>query len=127
MMQVRATIRGEPDSPPLTRIFDYGTADEEIFFNSADAVQEKLRQGMKVNANEALASFCAFVVRAVRAGRKDSEIHQDASCLLTLDNVMFGVPETLRNITFEARIDGKPIRKIELREPIPIGRYILSG
>ncbi len=126
MMQVRVTVRGEPDSPPLTRIFDCGSADEEILFYSADAVQEKLVRGMKVNANEALVSFCAFVVRAFRAGRKDSEIQRDASRLLTLDNVMFGVPETLRNITFEATVDSSS-RKIELREPIPIGRYILSG
>ncbi len=127
MMQFRATVNGEPDSPPLTRTFDYSTADEEIFFSSADAVQEKLQRRMKINANEALVEFCAFVVKAVRAGRRDSDIQRDASRLLTLDSVMFGVPETLRKITFEARVDGKPIRKIELREPIPIGSYMLSG
>ncbi|MGI0029143.1 MAG: urease subunit gamma [Nitrososphaera sp.] len=127
MMLFRATVKGEPDSPPFTRTFDYSTADEEIFFSSADAVQEKLQRRMKINANEALVEFCAFVVKAVRAGMRDSDIQRDASRLLTLDSVMFGVPETLRKITFEARVDGKPIRKIELREPIPIGSYMLSG
>lgn len=123
MILVRATVKGEPDAPAFTRVFDY---DEEIFFSSAMMVEEKVRQNMKINASEALIAYCAFVVRSIRADKPDN-IQDGASKILSVDRVMIGVPETLRVITFEAAIDSRPARKIVLRQPIRAGKYTLVG
>lgn len=127
MIRVRATVRGEPDVPAFTRAFDYGSADEEIFFSSVSMVQEKLARSMKINANEALVVYCAHVVRSIRASKSDSNIQEHVSKILSVDKVMIGVPETLRVITFEAKIDSKPVRQITFREPMPASSYTMAA
>ena len=122
MIHVKATIRGEPDVPPFTKVFDY---DEEIFFSSARIIEEKIQRKMKVNANEALMAYCAYVVEAIRAGRTDSDIQDGAAEILSADRVMIGVPETLRTITLEAAIDSRPGRKLSLIQPILADKHTL--
>jgi len=124
MIHVKATVRGEPDVPAFTRIFDY---DEEIFLSSAKIIEEKVQCNMKINAGEALLAYCAHVARAIRAAKQDSTIRDEARKILSVDKVMIGVPETLRVITFEATIDAWPTRKIVLKQPIPVGKYSLVG
>lgn len=123
MIKVRATVRGEPDVPPVSKLFDY---DEDSFFASAKVIEEKIQRGMKINANEALTAYCAYVARGIRAGRKDSEIQNSVSKLLSESSVMIGVPETLRTITFEVAMQNWT-RKITIREPIPTSNYIMAG
>ena len=124
MIHVKATVRGEPDASPFTRVFDY---DEEIFLSSAKIIEEKIQRDIKINADEALIAYCAHVVRSIRASKKDSDIQDDARKILAVDKVMIGVPETLRLITFEATIDSRSARKIVLKQPIPAGKYSLVG
>lgn len=124
MIHVRATVRGEPDAPAFTKVFDY---DEEIFWSSAKMIEEKVQRGMKINASEALIMYCAFVVKSIRAGNKDSNIQDEARKILSVDRVMIGVPETLREITLEAAVDSKPARRIVLMQPIPAGKYSMAG
>jgi urease gamma subunit len=121
MINVRATIRGEPDAPPFTKVFDY---DEEIFDSSAMMVEEKIRHNMKINTNEALMAYCAYLVKSVRAGKNEREI-QKFFPKFTLNNVMIGVPETLRAIMFEVTI-AKKARKITIKEPIPTSSYVMA-
>jgi urease gamma subunit len=124
MIHVKATVRGEPDVPAITRIFDY---DEEIFLSSAKIIEEKVQRNMKINAGETLIAYCAHVARSIRSGKQDSTIQDEARKILSVDKVMIGVPETLRVITFEATIDTRPARKIVLKQPIPAGKYSLVG
>ncbi|HEV8404532.1 MAG TPA: urease subunit gamma [Nitrososphaera sp.] len=123
MIRVKATIRGEPDVPSFTTIFDY---DENIFFSSSTMIEEKIQQKMKINANEALMAYCAYVVKSIRAGKKDADIRKGASEILSVNNVMIGVPETLQAIIFEVALENKT-RKIAFKEPIPTSSYIMSG
>ena len=118
MMTVRATVKGEPDVPAFTKVFEYGTADEEIFFSSAAMVGEKLRCGMKLNTNEALIMYCSHAVKSIRDSKSDQSIQHDASILLGAEDAMIGVRETLRQITLDVRVDNKPARTITLKEPI---------
>ena len=122
MIRVRATFKGEPDVPAFTKIFD---SDDDIFFSSASMVEEKIRRNMKINANEALVTYCSYVVKSVRAGKQDGEIKNGAAKILSADSVMIGVPETLQEITFEM-IEGKVARKIVIDHPIPISGYIMA-
>lgn len=124
MIRVKATVRGEPDVPPFTRVFD---SDEEVFYSSSAMVQEKIKRNMKINANEALITYCSYVVKSIRAGRQDTEIQMGAPKILSAANVMIGVPETLRVIKVEAIIDSKAARKITLKEPIPASSYMMTG
>jgi urease gamma subunit len=124
MIHVKATVRGEPDAPAFTRVFNY---DEEIFLSSAKVIEEKVQRNMKINAGEALIAYCAHVVRSIRASKQDSNIQDEARKILSVDKVMIGVPETLRVITFEAAIDSRPARKIVLKQPIPAGKYSMAG
>ena len=122
MIQIRATVKGEPDAPAFARIFDY---DEEIFISSAKAIEEKIRKKLKVNANEALMLYCAHMVKAIRAGKKDRDIQNGTSKILSAGSVMIGVPETLQAITLEVTIENRT-RKIILKEPIPKSSYIMA-
>jgi urease gamma subunit len=117
LIRVKATVRGEPDVPAFIRTFD---SDEEIFFSSSSIIEEKIRQKMKINANEALMTYCAYVLKSIRAGRKDSDIKRGAAKILSANSVMIGVRETLQEIKFEAIIDSsKAARKIKIKHPIP--------
>jgi len=127
MIIVRATIKGEPDVPAFTRVFEYGSTDEEIFFSSSAMVEEKLRCGMKLNANEALVLYCSYLTRSIRGGKSDELIQEGAAKILGSDNTMIGVAETLRLITFEARIDSRPARRIVFIEPISKGKSLLAS
>jgi hypothetical protein len=40
---------------------------------------------------------------------------------------MIGVPETLRQVTFEAKLDKLPNKRIILKEPIPTSNYVLAA
>jgi urease gamma subunit len=127
MIVVRATIRGEPDVPAFTKFFEYGTSDEEIFFSSAAMIEEKLRCKMKLNANEALVLYCAYLVKSIRGGKPDDSIRHGSTHILAPNDAMIGVAETLRSITFEAKIDSKPARTIVLEEPITVPRNPLAS
>lgn len=123
MIRVKATVRGEPDVPSFTTVFD---SDERVFFSSSAMIEEKIQRKMKINTNEALMAYCAYVVKSIRAGRKDTDIQKGASEILSANNVMIGVPETLQVITFEVALENRT-RKIAFKEPIPTSSYIMSG
>ena len=127
MIYLKIEVKGEPDVLPFTRIFEHGNkTDEQIFFNSVDIVKEKLAGNLKINTNEALLVYCAYIVNELRAGKSKDIVEKNAPKILSTHNVMIGVPETLRKITFEATIDDLPKEVIIFEEPIPIGDYILT-
>ena len=127
MIHLKVEVKGEPDVPPFTRIFEHGDKiDEQIFFNSVDIVKEKLVRNLKINTNEALLVYCAYIVNELRSGKSKNTIEKNVSKILSTHNVMIGVPETLRKITFEATIDDLPKEVVIFEEPIPIRDYILT-
>ncbi|MGB6589876.1 MAG: urease subunit gamma [Candidatus Nitrosopolaris sp.] len=119
MIVIRAEVRGEPDVPPFTRVFEYlDESDEEIFYGSIKIIKEKLSKKSRVNTNESLALYCGYVVDELRAHKSTDTIEKNAPIILS-ENVMIGVPETLRTISFEVILDNIPKKKITLHEPIP--------
>jgi urease subunit gamma len=127
MIHVRATVKGEPDVLAFTRIYEYGTADEEIFFSSVSMIEEKLRCKMKINVNEVLVLFSSQLVKSVRAGNRTEDIKNYAAKLLSSDKVMIGVPETLQQVSFEAMIDSKPAVRFVLENAIPTNKQSFAG
>jgi urease gamma subunit len=128
MIHIKATVKGEPDTAPFAQTFLYADkSDEQVFSNSLRMIKEKLDKNLRVNINESLIIYCAYIVNELRAHKPVRVIEKNAQKILPADKVMIGVPETLRKITFEAKIDTLPNRRIILKEPIPTSNYTLAA
>jgi urease gamma subunit len=90
------------------------------------SISEKLSNEMKINLNEALYIYLDYIMRSLDLDRKVNEIIPFASTLLTPDQVMIGVPESLRKITFSILKPNSQRLDIIIREPIQTPAYILS-
>lgn len=128
MINIKVTVKGEPDTTPFTCIFLYvNKSDEQVFHNSVEMIQEKLDKNLRININESLILYCAYAISELRAGKPVTVIEKNVHKILSPDKVMIGVPESLREITFEAKIDKLPKRRITLNEPITTSNYILAA
>jgi len=127
MIKIIAIIKGEEDIPPLSKLFEYDTSSEKIFFNGLKIVQTRLSQNLRININETLMLFCGLITQQLREGKSNSEIADSLSKMLTPEKVMIGVPESMRMISFEVSIDDKPPQTISIVEPISITDYILTN
>ena len=128
MINIKAIVKGEPDTAPFTSTFFYpDESDEELFYNSVNMIKEKLDKNLKININESLMIYCAYIIGKLRANEAISVIERNAQKILHPDKVMIGVPESLRKIVFEAKIDKLPKRRVILKEPITISNYILAA
>ena len=128
MIHIKITVKGEPDVSPFTSIFQYSTkTDEEIFINSAIMITDRLSRNLKININEAIVVYSALIVSELRDGKSIEQIQKNASCLLNPEQVMIGVPETLRKISFEVTLDDDSMNLIVLNTPIRILDYFLKS
>src|ERR671915_1268287 len=128
MIHIKLTVKGEPDTAPFRHTFFYADqSDEKLFYNSVNMIKEKLDKNLKINIDESLVIYCAYVVGKLRANETISAIERDAQKILPPDKVMIGVPESLRKIILETRIDKLPKRRITLKEPIATSNYILAA
>ncbi len=120
-MYVKVVVKGEPDTFPFTRIFAYSDrTDERIFFNAIEIIKEKLDRHLKINANEALMVYVAYVVDQLRAKKSISLIKENGSKIMSADQVMIGVSETLAEITFEVVLDRLAKSKFSMERPIVV-------
>ena len=128
MIYIKITVKGEPDTLPFTKVYQYSSkSDEEIFVNSAIMIKDRLDKNLKININEAILMYSAFIVSELRNGRPIEQIQKNASNLLSPEQVMIGVPETLRKMSFEVMLDDESMKFIILNTPIQISDYILKS
>jgi urease gamma subunit len=121
-------VKGEPDTSPFTRVFSYPMeTDEEVFINSAIMIKERLDRNLKINTNEALIVYSSYIVSELRESKSIKEIQDNACNILNVNQVLIGVPKTLRELSFEVNIDYKPTQLVVLDTPIPISEYILKS
>ena len=130
MIYVKAVIKGEDDIPPLTRLFEYpDKSDESIFFEAILMIRQRLSKNLRINIHECLMIYCAYIVEQLRANKPIKSIKGNARKVLSVDQVMIGVPECLKKITFEIRIDSdnNSVRKetINIDCPFPPCKYVL--
>jgi urease gamma subunit len=127
MIYIKATVKGEPDVPSFTKIFQYTDAtDELILQHSVQAAKDKLGKGLKLNVNEALLLYAYLAATQLRAGKRVSEIEENAKSLLSPAQSMVGVPETLRTIRFDAVVDGRR-EWLTLKEPMRTSAYVMAN
>lgn len=127
MIDIKVLVRGEIDTPPFVRLFQYPDKEEEsIFFNTVASIKKKIGRGLKINANETLAIFCAYVIEQIRDNKSLDQIENAAQDILSSDQVMIGVPETLREMSFNVIIDDFPEQRIKFNEAMTISNYMMT-
>jgi len=82
---------------------------------------------MRININEALYIYLNYIINQLRLHKKKSEIIKNVSELLTPNQVMIGVPESLREVKFNIYTEHKQKLDITVIEPISITSYILAA
>ena len=112
--------------PPFTKIFEYESNSEKIFFSGLDIVKNRLSQNLRINLNETLMLFAGLITNEIRSGKSISEVKEMVESFLSPNNVMVGVPESLRQILFDVKIDENPKQVIKLEEPIATSDYIMT-
>ena len=126
MIDVTVTVQGEPDTVPFTRIFRfYNKADYIILSKLIKSINDKLSKDMRINLNETLYIYLNYIIKELRLHRNANEMITNASTLLTPDQVMIGVPESLRKISFNVLMPNSQRLKITIKEPISTSGYIL--
>jgi urease gamma subunit len=124
---VIVTVQGEPDTAPFTRIYQfYNKTDYTILSNSIKTINKKLSRKMKININETLYIYLKYIIDQLHSHKKRNEIIKNASKLLTPDQVMIGVPESLRKINFNIKLESTQRLRITIKEPISTTSYILA-
>ena len=127
MIDIKVVVRGEIDTPALVRFFHFPNREEEsIFFDTVALIKKKFGGGLKLNANETLAIFCAYVIEQIRKHRSLDEIENAASRVISSDQVFIGVPQTLREMSFDVIIDNSPKQRIKLVEPMQVSNYMMT-
>jgi len=127
MISIKTISNGESNYSPLINTFNFLDKTEEIiFFNSINVIKEKLKRSLKININETLLIFCDHIVKGFKSGLPVKEIESTAYKVLSSNDVMIGVPELMRKITFEVIVDDLPEKQIVLNEPIRIDNYLLA-
>ena len=112
--------------PPFTKFFEYESNSEKIFFSGLNIIKNRLSQNLRINLNETLMLYAGLIVNEVRSGKSISEIEEIVGSFLSPIKVMVGVPESLRRISFDVKIDETPKQIIKLEEPIPTSDYIMT-
>ena len=121
------TVQGEPDTAPFTRIYQfYNKMDYIILSNSIKTINNKLSRKMKININETLYIYLNYIIKQLRSHKRRNEIIKNASKLLTPDQVMIGVPESLRKINFNIKLESTQRLRITIKEPISTTSYVLA-
>ncbi|MFL6326408.1 MAG: urease subunit gamma [Nitrososphaeraceae archaeon] len=130
MIYVKAVIKGEDDIPPFIRLFEYpDKSDESIFFDAIKMINEKLARNLKINVNECLMIYCAYVIEQLHTDNSIKSIEENATKVLSVNQVMIGVPETLKKISFEVKFDEtNNVQKqiVNINESLPTHKYILA-
>ena len=82
---------------------------------------------MRINVNESLYIYLNYIINQLRLHKKKSEIITNVSKLLTSNQVMIGVPESLRKVNFNINTERKQKLDITVTEPISTTGYILAA
>jgi urease gamma subunit len=127
LIDVTVIVQGDPDTVPFTRIFRfYNKADYIILSKLIKSINDKLSKDMRINLNETLYIYLNYIIKELSLHRMTNEMITNASTLLTPDQVMIGVPESLRKISFNLVMPNSQRLKITIKEPISTTGYILA-
>ncbi len=125
-MKIEVLIQGDPDIKSYTKIFHYEKSEESIFFESTQLIKNHLSNNMRLNINETLGLFVAYVITSLNEGKTISEIQKHIPGMLLPHQVMIGVPESLRKLTFTMSTNDINSKQMSITTPIRIDPYFLN-
>ncbi len=125
-MKIEILIQGDPDITPYTETFDYKKSDESIFFESIQLIKNRLSNNMQLNINETLKLFVAYVITSINERKTLPEIQKHMPRLLSPNQVMIGVPESMRKLTFTITTNDARTEQMSIATPIHIEPYFLN-
>jgi urease subunit gamma len=91
--------------------------DKLMIATAAMVARRRLERGVKLNHPEAVALITDFVLEGARDGRTVAELMRDGATVLTVEQVMDGIPEMIHEIQVEATFpDGTKL--VTVHQPI---------
>ena len=91
--------------------------DKLLIFTAALLAERRKERGIKLNYPEAVAFISAAIIEGAREGRTVAELMSYGTTLLTIDDVMEGIPEMLPEVQVEATfLDGTKL--VTVHDPI---------
>lgn len=91
--------------------------DKLMLFTAGLLAERRLARGLKLNYPEAVAFISAAILEGARDGRSVAELMDYGRTLLTIDDVMDGIPEMIHDVQVEATFpDGTKL--VTVHDPI---------
>ena len=91
--------------------------DKLLLFTAALVAERRKDRGVKLNYPEAVAYISGAIMEGARDGRTVAELMDYGRTLLTLDDVMTGVPDMIHDVQVEATFpDGTKL--VTVHDPI---------
>ena len=118
-MNITILVQGDPDLPLITKNYDYEKDEEFIFFESIEPIKKRLSNNIRLNLNETLSFFVFYIVTSLNANKSVEEIKKHFSELLSPQQVMIGVPESVRHLKFQIHFN-QTLTVIDIDSPIKI-------
>jgi urease gamma subunit len=75
--------------------------DKLLIFSAGEVARKRRARGLKLNHPEAVALITAEILEMIRDGRSVAEIMSLGAAVLTVDDVMEGVPQMIDEIQVE--------------------------
>ena len=91
--------------------------DKLMLFTAGLLAERRLARGLKLNYPEAVAFISAAILEGARDGKSVAELMDYGRTLLTIDQVMDGIPEMIHDVQVEATFpDGTKL--VTVHDPI---------
>jgi urease subunit gamma len=91
--------------------------DKLLLFTAALVAERRKNRGVKLNYPEAVAYISGAIMEGARDGRTVAELMDFGRTLLTMDDVMTGVPDMIHDVQVEATFpDGTKL--VTVHDPI---------
>ncbi|MHA7647143.1 urease subunit gamma [Nitrosopumilus sp. S4] len=126
-MKIEILVQGDPDSKPFTKKFNYEKLDDLIFFKTTQIIKNRLSNNLRLNINETLEFYVAFIIISLNENKTINEIQKYIPKLLSSYQVMIGVPESLRKLIFTIIKNENNTKTISITTPIPVNQYFLHN
>jgi urease subunit gamma len=95
--------------------------DKLIIFTAGELARKRRRRGLKLNYPEAVALITSELLEEIRNGKTVAELMTLGTTILTVDDVMEGVPEMISEIQVEGTFpDGTKL--VTVHQPIRLSR-----
>ncbi len=95
--------------------------DKLLIFTAALVAERRRERGLKLNYPEAVAYISAAILEGAREGKTVEDLMSEGKTILTIEDVMEGVPEMIQEVQIEATFpDGTKL--VTVHEPITFSK-----